>query len=255
MHDGETINELFEQMGHQGLSFFLLQEICAEKLDKKSNESLTKSDCLFSFPTRIVRQKLRLSQKNLELLLDICQTKGQLSYEFSENLLKISMPILLDLLDSDSKKARKTRVEAATKARLDKEKEEEKEQIKNKNLSKTEIESQKLLNIQVWESYKNAYFNRYKVEPVRNAATNSKISQIAKRLGNEAVDVVRFYLSHNDSFYIKSVHAIGLCLKDAESLRTQMVRGKTVTTNDVRNFEKMQNITNLTKAVRDGENF
>lgn len=253
MHEGETISELFEQMGHQGLSFFLLQEICAEKLDKKPNESLTKSDCLFSFPLRNVRQKLRLSQKNLELLLNICQTKGQLSFEISENILKISMPILLDLLDSDSKKARQTRADAATRTRLDKEREKEKEEDKEKDISipanftanagnskssKGLTSEQKDLNKRIWESYRDAYLLRYKVEPVRNATVNGQISMLRQRLGEEAIDVVSFYLGSNHSFYVGKCHPIGLCLNDAESLRTQMLKGTAITGSMVRNFEK-----------------
>lgn len=117
------------------------------------------------------------------------------------------------------------------------------------------LENTKLLNFKIWEAYRSAYFKRYNVDPVRNASTNAKISQLGKRLGEESVSVVLFYLGHNDSFYLKNQHSIGLCLRDCEGLRTQMIRGKAVTSNDVRNFEKQQNVYELTKAIRDGENF
>lgn len=104
--------------------------------------------------------------------------------------------------------------------------------------SKKPTEEQKNLNKKIWESYAKAYFDRYKVDPVRNASVNAKISQLAKRLGEEAVDIVAFYLTHNDFLFVKNTHAIGLCLSSCESLRTQFLRGKTITSQDVRDFEK-----------------
>lgn len=111
------------------------------------------------------------------------------------------------------------------------------------------------LNSQIWEAYKDAYFQRYKVEPTRNASVNAKISQLGKRVGDDAIELVKFYLKHNDGFYLKSLHSIGLCLSHAESLNTQMKRNRPVTSVDVRNFEKQQNMHALAKAIDEGENF
>lgn len=100
------------------------------------------------------------------------------------------------------------------------------------------VEAEKDLNKKVWESFKNSYESRYKVEPVRNASINAKISQLAKRLGPDSIEIVKFFVFHNEPFYLKNLHAIGLCLKDAESLHTQWKRGKAITSSDVRAFEK-----------------
>jgi len=81
------------------------------------------------------------------------------------------------------------------------------------------------LNLKTWEAYSLAYFSRYHSEPVRNATVNSQIANLVKRLGHEAPDVVKFYLEQNRAFYIQSCHPVGLCLKDAEALRTQWVNG------------------------------
>lgn len=255
-YKGKSVQFLFDELGHFGVAgYFILLEMCAEKLEQKSDESLTEVDLLFSFHQRIVRQNLRTSQTNLRRLLDICQTLGLLTFEVTQDLVEIKMPILLNLLDRDQKKPRLNRVTTATNKRLDKNRLDKIRVEENKNLPASKKSEPNPLNSQVWESYKSAYFQRYKVEPVRNAKVNSNISQIAKRLGIEAIEVVKFYLTHNDSFYLKNLHAVSLCLKDCESLRTQMVRGRTVTSNDVRNFEKQQNTFELQKAVRDGENF
>lgn len=108
------------------------------------------------------------------------------------------------------------------------------------------------LNKKIWESYRQEYLLRHKVEPVRNASVNAKVSQLAKRLGEEAIDVVRFYIWHNDGFYLKKLHDIGLCLKDCESLRTQWLRGTQVTSQTVRNFEKTSNLVALMEDAKKG---
>lgn len=107
------------------------------------------------------------------------------------------------------------------------------------------------LNKKIWAAYRDAYAVRYKTEPVRNASVNGKISQLAKRLGEEAVGVVVFYLTHNDFAYVKAMHPIGLCLSHAEGLRTQWARGKAITSGDVRNFEKKNEFNNLLKDIEE----
>ena len=109
----------------------------------------------------------------------------------------------------------------------------------------------KSLNRKVWESYESAYLARYKTEPVRNASVNAKISQIAARLGDEAIPVISFYLTHNDSFYVKSMHSIGLALSHAEALRTQWVKGKAVTEKDVKRFAESNDFQNLINDIQE----
>lgn len=83
---------------------------------------------------------------------------------------------------------------------------------------------------EVWQSYSEAYFQRYGVQPVRNAKTNTNCADLAKRLGkSEAMRVVRFYLTHNDSWFVKRSHMISDCLSSAESLHTQMLTDNRVT--------------------------
>jgi hypothetical protein len=96
-------------------------------------------------------------------------------------------------------------------------------------------------NRKIWEAYKAAYEKRYKVEPIRNATVNGQIANLGKRIGTErAIELVNFFLTHNDSYYVKTQHTIGSCLKDCESLHTQMLRGKAVTGTTARNYEKNQ---------------
>lgn len=91
----------------------------------------------------------------------------------------------------------------------------------------------------VWERYKTAYLGRYKTEPVRNATTNSQVSQLIKRLGGEAAcNVAEFYVWHNDLFYVRAMHPTGLLLRDAEGLHTQWAKGQTVTHSQARKIDE-----------------
>lgn len=102
----------------------------------------------------------------------------------------------------------------------------------------------------VWNAYREAYFARHKVEPVRNAKANALVKQFVSRLGEaDAAAVIQFYVSHNDSQYVRNVHSLDFAVRDAEPLRTQWARGKQITQVEVRNFEKQQNTRSLFEAI------
>lgn len=107
------------------------------------------------------------------------------------------------------------------------------------------------LNKRIWESYRQAYLTRYKVDPARNATVNTQISQLGKRLGEEAVEVIAFYLGSNNGYYVQRCHPVGACLSDAESLRTQWLRGRAITRNDVKDFEKADKFNTLINDIRE----
>lgn len=90
----------------------------------------------------------------------------------------------------------------------------------------------------VREAYADAIEKRWHSKATFNATVHSQVAQLVKRLGQDAPDVVRFYVLHNDGFYVKKCHPIGLCLKDAEALHIQWQKGKHITSNMVRDFEK-----------------
>lgn len=91
------------------------------------------------------------------------------------------------------------------------------------------------------ESYADAMGERWKVEVKFNATINSQIAGLVQRLGKDAPEVIRFYVMHNDIFYVKKCHPVGACLKDAESLYTQWQRKQPITSAMARNFEKREN--------------
>jgi hypothetical protein len=111
----------------------------------------------------------------------------------------------------------------------------------------------KTLGARIWDAYERAYELRWKVTPRRNATTNGQCAHIGKRLGEDAIAIVEFYLQHNDGFYLKTHHALGGLLRDAEALHTQWQRGQAVTSQQVRQFEKQSTNMDLLDKVRRGE--
>ena len=266
MHEGETINELFDQMGHKGLSFFLLQELCCEKLEKNKDQSITEADCLFRFPVRNVRQKLRLSAGNLSELLRICATKGQLSYNFDGNILEIKMPILLYLLDSDSKKARHERAKAATQSRLDIDKEREEELDKDKELQKPKKGSiEPAANLpdlapkktnQFISKYCQLFKNRYGSNPV----ISQKIAGIAKRisttLGEEkAVFYLEAFFAMPDANLVKNKHPLTQFEFKLNEITVFANSGKFTTQSEANNMDKKVVAVQTSNAFKEGHNF
>lgn len=107
--------------------------------------------------------------------------------------------------------------------------------------------------IPVWESYAEAYRQRYKVEPVRNAKTNSQCVQIAKRLGENGPKVAAFFVGHNDRLYLNSRHVLDLLVRDAEKIHTDWERGGAPTSIDSVNTEKMAFAKGQLERISKGE--
>lgn len=128
MYRGRSINDLFEKMGHTGpCCYFLLLELCTEKLDKNYDKNNGNLEFVFRFSERFVRQNLRISSGKLEVFLNICREHSLLNFKLVENILEIEMPILLDLLDSDFKRTRRRRDSDVTLEPLDKDKDKDKD--------------------------------------------------------------------------------------------------------------------------------
>lgn len=94
---------------------------------------------------------------------------------------------------------------------------------------------------ETWAVYTEAFRNRYKIEPVRNATTNGQMAQFVKRIGEEeAPSVAAFYVRHNDSYFVREMHGTGPLLAKAEALRAQWASGQRVTSTSAYQMDKTQ---------------
>ena len=93
---------------------------------------------------------------------------------------------------------------------------------------------------EVWQAYADAYVQRYKVEPVRNAKTNGQIAQYLKRVPAElAVPVAAFYLSVPNAYYLQKQHSVGQLLQDCEALCTQYRTGQRITAREAHEQDRI----------------
>ena len=87
----------------------------------------------------------------------------------------------------------------------------------------------------VWQSYGQAYQDRYGVPPVRNAQINSKVKAFCQRIpASDSQHVAAWYLSHNAQRYVSGGHVFGLLLLDAEKLRTEWATNRKITSSQAR---------------------
>lgn len=109
-----------------------------------------------------------------------------------------------------------------------------------------------------WASFARAYRNRYGTDPVRNAQVNAHLAQLVGKLGaDEAPAVAAFYVGHNASVYVRSMHDTGLLLRDAAGLRTQWATRRQVTATQAQQADRTQANANafgpMIQAARDRE--
>lgn len=114
-----------------------------------------------------------------------------------------------------------------------------------------------IANAATWDGYTIAYLERYGVEPVRNAKVNAQVAQLVQRLGaEEAPQVAMFYVTINDSFFIRASHDLGLLVARAEGIRTQWLTGRQVNAVTARQMENTQANINAAQqaasAIRNG---
>lgn len=108
--------------------------------------------------------------------------------------------------------------------------------------------------LRVWNAYKKAHLQRYKVEPVRNAQINSQIKNFVQRIGQtEAEQIVEFYVMHNDAFYSRNKHGFGFCLRDCEKLRTEMLTGQKTNWHQAKQAERTDAVKDRIDRIERGE--
>jgi hypothetical protein len=91
----------------------------------------------------------------------------------------------------------------------------------------------------VINAYKEAYFERYTVYPLIDVVVRSQACKIVDRVGaDNAPKLVTFYLSHDDQFYLKKAHTLGICLSDCEKLNTEMLKDGYINKEYLDRFEK-----------------
>lgn len=113
-HRGKSVQYLLDELGYFGPFFKdTILEMCAEKLHQFDDRELTEEDCRFEFHRRVVESATRAKQSTVSRALVLGQSANFWKFETDGEYFKIFAPILLDLLDYDSKKSRARRAKIA----------------------------------------------------------------------------------------------------------------------------------------------
>lgn len=90
-----------------------------------------------------------------------------------------------------------------------------------------------------WEAYALAYERRYQRPPTRNGKVNGQLAQLVAQMGADvAPALASYYLTHPARIYVQSYHSIGLLLRDAQALKTQMETSTVMTETTARRQEQ-----------------
>lgn len=105
---------------------------------------------------------------------------------------------------------------------------------------------------QVWQQYSTAYYQRYQVEPVRNAKVNGQVKSFVKRIGyDNAPHVAAHFVSSNTAYYVSRGHSVDCLLSDAEKLHTEWATGKSITQTRARQIDKSESNKNaVSEAIQ-----
>ncbi|WP_373753815.1 hypothetical protein [Neisseria weixii] len=94
-------------------------------------------------------------------------------------------------------------------------------------------------NAKTWEAYRQAYLQRYGVEPIRNAQVNAMIANLVKSVGGtEAPKLAWFYVWHNKGWYVQNRHALKHLIADVQAVRTDWLRNEQMTAQKARQTEQ-----------------
>lgn len=96
-------------------------------------------------------------------------------------------------------------------------------------------------NVACWQAYEKAYLNRYGCLPVPNAKTRGQVATLVRYVGKDlAVALAEYFLSHNDSWFVKRRHEFGCLLNSYQQVLTDMQRGEQMTQARARQTDQTQ---------------
>lgn len=118
---------------------------------------------------------------------------------------------------------------------------------KKQNSSKTKTVDTK----KTWEFYAKAYLERHNSDCLRNAMVNTQMKKFVQMVGaKDSPYIAQYYLSLNDSWYLKKYHDVGSLLQNAQAIRTQWLNQTNRTTIDHRNTERQSSTLSAVNSVK-----
>lgn len=146
-HRGKSILQIEREFGLEGIArYWILVEICAEKMVKEEHEKFTEEHCVFELDWAHVRRSLRF-RSALDARCFVVRLALYQLYEFDDSptICRIKMPKLLEWLDRDTKRARTDRGQPAPKKK--KKNKEEEEEVPRENSAPPRL-------VEIWNEHR-----------------------------------------------------------------------------------------------------
>lgn len=104
---------------------------------------------------------------------------------------------------------------------------------------------------EIWNSYCNAYADRYGVAPLQNGKANSLIKRFSELVPmDEAPAIAAHYVGHNGQFYVAKMHPLELLVADAGKLRTEWATGIAMTSTRARQADRTSSMLSIVDEIR-----
>jgi len=95
-------------------------------------------------------------------------------------------------------------------------------------------------SVPVWNAYSKAYEQRHGVAPVSGAQNYALCTKLREALGDDAIEVARFYCYTNNSYHAGRKHPLTALLADAGKFHTEWVTGRHSTQTEARQGDRRQ---------------
>lgn len=103
----------------------------------------------------------------------------------------------------------------------------------------------------IWNSYCNAYADRYGVAPLQNGKANSLIKRFSELVPmDEAPAIAAHYVGHNGQFYVAKMHPLELLVADAGKLRTEWATGIAMTSTRARQADRTSSMLSAVEELK-----
>lgn len=167
-------------------------------------------------------------------LIELASSHRKVNFELLDSNLKVELLEVFEIADEYARKIRSKSVEDPVQRRV--------KEIKRKETSLSELVGQMEIETskntstlpkgeakssKAWESYSKAMLKVHGATPPRNKKINSLLCKIVDRVGEEnAVQLVSYFVNHQNGFYRSRGHQLDFALRDAESLLLEIRKGR-----------------------------
>lgn len=105
------------------------------------------------------------------------------------------------------------------------------------------------LRRQTWDAYATAIKERYGVLPLHDATNRALIKRLCQRTGKDTPDIVKWYVQHNDRWFVQNGHSLQVLLARLDGIYVQWKTGRPITQRTAQTVERVSGYHNLLRLI------